>query len=127
MAAQDDRKAELITRLTQARLDMQSQFGGLRRAADIPARVRRSYKRHQWNWIGGATLFGILMSLLPARTKKGKVKVARGGSDEPAKQTLAAGLVFAALKFALDLFRPYASAWLTQRLVGFAGNRGGRR
>ena len=115
--AEDQRKAELTAELARSRVRLAANFGALRRDLDFPARVKGAVTRHPAAWIGGATLFGILLAKLPARRKKAVVI----GHGKPAKLARAGmtGLLLGALKIAFDLSRPALAKWAGRRVADY--------
>lgn len=123
--AEDQRKAELTAELAHARARLTTNFSALRREFDFPARVKGTVMKNPAAWIGGATLFGILLSKLPARRKK--IVVTADG--KPAKLAAAGrtGLVLGSLKIAFDLARPALAKWAGQRMADYMdGAKSGR-
>jgi len=98
----------------------------LRRELDFPGRVKGTVMKHPAAWIGGATLFGMLLSKLPARRKK-----IFGTADGKSAKFAAAGrtgLVVGSLKIAFDLARPALAKWAGQRVADYMdGAKSGRR
>ncbi len=118
--AHDARKAELIVALDRARSRLAANALGLRDDLDPLARVRRSFGRNGFAWVGGATLLGVLLAKIPARTKS--VTVDRDGTkfrDTP-KAAAGAGLLLGVLKIAFDLGKPWIAGWLSRRAAGYA-------
>jgi hypothetical protein len=124
--AEDQRKAELTAELAQARRRISRDLGELRYALDFPQRAKDAVKRNPFAWVGGATLFGILLSKLPARRKK--VLVTPKGEKVKASGAAQAGLLVTALKIAFDLSRPVLMKWATQRVAEYmdSARNGGR-
>jgi len=124
--AEDQRKAELTAELAQARARLTANCGALRRELDFPGRVKGTVMKHPAAWIGGATLFGMLLSKLPARRKK-----IFGTADGKSAKFAAAGrtgLVVGSLKIAFDLARPALAKWAGQRVADYMdGAKSGRR
>ena len=117
--AEDQRKAELTAELARSRARLAANFGALRRDLDFPARVKGAVMKNPAAWIGGATLFGILLAKLPARRKKAVVTVT--GNGKPAKLARAGmtGLLLGALKIAFDLSRPALAKWAGRRVADY--------
>jgi hypothetical protein len=115
--AQEQRKAELIAELAAARRRISSDFGALRYALNIPRRAQDAVKRNPFAWVGGATLFGVLLSKLPARRKK--VLVTAKGEKVKKVSAGQAGLLVGTLKIAFDLARPALMKWATQRVADY--------
>jgi hypothetical protein len=115
--AQEQRKAELTAELAAARRRISSDFGALRYSLDFPRRAKDAVKRHPFAWVGGATLFGVLLSKLPARRKK--VLVTSKGEAVKKSGAVQAGLLVSVLKIALDVARPVLMKWATQRVADY--------
>jgi hypothetical protein len=115
--AQDQRKAELTAELARARNRIAGNFGALRHDFDLPGRFKDAVMRKPVAWIGGATLFGILLSKLPARRKE--VFVHSDGKPAKVGNAGKAGLLLGALKIALDLSRPAITKWASQRVADY--------
>lgn len=115
--AEDQRKAELTAELARARARFSANLGALRRDLDFPGRVKGAVLKNPALWVGGATLFGVLLAKLPARRKK--VIVTADG--QPAKLGAAGktGLLLGALKIAFDLSRPALAKWAGQRVSDY--------
>ena len=115
--AEDERKAELTAELAYARRRLTASLGALRRDLDFPARVKGAVLKHPAAWIGGATLFGILLAKLPARRKKAVVT----DNGKPAKLARVGmtGLLLGALKIAFDLSRPALAKWAGRRVSDY--------
>jgi hypothetical protein len=72
----DPEKAALLAEIAAARARLTAAAGelrtageGVKRSLDVPARVGDSYRRHRPAWLGGAAIFGLILSKLPARKK----------------------------------------------------------
>ena len=73
-------------------------------ALDFKSRIRKSVGRNAVAWIGGAVLLGFVLSRLPRRKAKVRVKVPNDGVDG---ETVAkAGIGMAVAKMAFDIARP---------------------
>jgi hypothetical protein len=124
--AHDARKAELIAALDRARSRLAANAHALRDDVNPLARVQRSFRRNGFAWVGGATLLGVLLARLPARTKV--VTVDRQGARvRETKSAATAGLLLGALKLAFDLAKPWMAGWLSRRAASFAEDQSGRR
>lgn len=121
--AEDQRKAELIAELDRARRRIAAEYGGLRRAFDFPQRAKDAVMKNPVSWVGGATLFGVLLSKLLGRRRK--ALPAPDGAVVTAGKT---GLILGALKIAFDLSRPALVKWATQHVADYMHTRrnGGR-
>lgn len=115
--AKDQRKAELTAELALARGRLSANLDALRRDLDFSARVKGAVMKNPATWVGGATLFGMLLAKLPARRKK--IVVTTDGN--PAKLGTAGktGLLLGALKIAFDLSRPALAKWAGQRVADY--------
>ena len=121
MAGNEDRKAELIARLADARQQIDSSGKGFRQAIDVPARIRSSFRNHSVIWLGGGLLVGIVISQFlrrPRPTSPSKEK----GRNGPLPKAGAAGLLVAGSKIAFDILRPVLMKWLVQRATPWAEN-----
>jgi hypothetical protein len=123
MAGNEDRKAELIARLARARQQLDSSGRNVRRAMDVPARIRSSLRSHPAIWLGGGLLAGVVISQLLRRprtrtTSAGKEKSRKGALPKAG----AAGLLVAGGKIAFDILRPLLVKWLVRRAAPLAEN-----
>jgi len=127
----DQRKAELIAELDRARARASANSQALRTDVAVGPQLRRIFQRNRTAFLGGAALFGLLLSKIPPRTKKVKVKVKAwpwSRDQEQMKTAGKAGILFALLKLALDLGKPSMVAWVTSKISGAgAGARAGRK
>jgi hypothetical protein len=114
MAGSEDRKAQLIARLAQARARLDTSSGRVRAALDWPARMRAGFQRHAALWLGGAVLGGVLLAKLPARTRK--VRVDAAGVPLATRTAARTGFTLAAAKIAFDLARPVLWKLAMERL-----------
>ena len=123
--AQDQRKIELTAELASARSRFTQTLGGLRSDLDVPGRLKNAVRKNPAFWVGGATLFGVLLSRWPRRGKK--VVVMKAGKQTPAVSAGKAGLLLGALKIAFDLSRPALAKWVGRRMADYmdgSGNNG---
>jgi hypothetical protein len=121
MAGNEDRKAELIARLARARQQLDSSGRNVRRALDVPARIRSSLRSHPAIWLGGGLLAGIVISQLlrrPRTTSAGKEKGRHGALPKAG----AAGLLVAAGKVVFDILRPVLVKWMVHQATPLAEN-----
>ena len=115
--AEDERKSELTAELARARSRIGANLGALRRDLDFPARAKSAVMKHPAAWVGGATLFGVLLAKLPARKKKTVVQ--RDGVEAKVISAGKTGLLLGALKIAFDLSRPAITKWASQRVADY--------
>ena len=124
--AEDERKSELTAELARARSRIGANLGALRRDLDFLARVKGAVMKHPAAWVGGATLFGVLLAKLPRRRKQTAVQ--HGGVDAKVIGAGKTGLLLGALKIAFDLSRPALAKWAGQRVADYMdGARNDRR
>ena len=114
MAKLDDGKAALIAQLDRARGEIAVHNRGAMAHADVGGKLRVGFTRHRGAWLGIASLFGLLMAKLPARTKK--VLVGRGRGGQQLASAGKAGIFLGALKLGLDILKPLLIAWATKRM-----------
>lgn len=112
-------KAELITEIGRARARLGQSFDGLRRDADVAARVKNSFSSHKAAWIGGAGIAGWVLSRLPARKSREKVSA---GKKEGHKilEFAGAGMLIGLLKFLFALSKPFITAFARRKISDFA-------
>jgi hypothetical protein len=118
MAGNEDRKAELIAQLARARQQIDSSSSQVRRALDVPARVRGSFQKHAVLWIGGAVITGVVIAKFARRPRAG-LSARKKGGDAAVKKAGAAGLLLAGAKIAFDAFRPMLAKWLVSRATPY--------
>jgi hypothetical protein len=117
--AHDARKAELIAALDRARSRLAANAHALRADVNPLARVQRSFRRNGFAWVGGATLLGVLLAKIPARTKTVTVDP-RGRKLRDTPKAASAGLLLGVLKIAFDLGKPWIAGWLSRRAASYA-------
>lgn len=98
-----DDKAELIAQLDTARARFARSLAGLRREADVGARLKHSFSAHKTAWVGSAGVAGWLLSRLPRRKQK---VIVHSEAGKEVKEIAASGLVLGILKTLFFLFRP---------------------
>jgi hypothetical protein len=140
--ADADRKRELIAQIDRARSRAAANKAELEQDLRISDRVdevsdklkhglKENVDHNRGIWLGGAALFGLLISKIPPRTKV-LIKDPRGPKMEKAakeaKQAGKAGLLMAALTWAFGLVRPMLISWATRQAQQYlAGGRGAPR
>ena len=126
----DERKAELITELDRARVRSSANARALRGDLEVGQMLRHGFRRNRTAWLGSAALIGLVLSKIPPRTKKVRVKVRAwpwNKEKEQMKTAGKAGLLFAVLKLALDLAKPSMVAWVTSKISGAGAGAGAGR
>jgi hypothetical protein len=103
-------------------------LGGLRYELDFPLKFRKSFQRQTVLWIGAAIVVGVMFAVMPARTKKVKVKASGKSRGEQQKEgILGAGLALGALKLAATLLKPTITQYVAKKMGGYAAGAGPRR
>jgi hypothetical protein len=105
-------------------------LGGLRYELDFPLKFRKSFQRQTVIWVGAAIVLGVVLAVMPARTKKVKVKVNSRGKSRGEQQKegiLGAGLALGALKLVATMLKPTITAYVAKKMGGYAAGAGPRR
>ena len=77
-------KTELSASLDRARARLAGSLDALRHDMDVASHLKESFHRNKAAYIGGASVFGLILSKLPARGKK--VYVERKSGKEGIKE-----------------------------------------
>jgi hypothetical protein len=118
----DDKPTEeLKAQIAHTRALFSRDLSGLRYELDFLGKIRKSFRRQTVFWLAGAAAVGLLLTRLPARTKKVYVEPRIGGKSK--HRLLEAGFVLGALKIAATLLRPVIVDLVKNRLSGFAGKK----
>jgi len=117
-------KTELAADLDRARARLARNFDALRHDLDVGTHLKKSFHQNKAAYIGGATVFGLLLSKLPARRKK--VYVERKSKDR-IKEAEKAGMWLILLEFLFKTLRPLLTSLVTKQVANFvrARARGG--
>ena len=116
------RKNELIAELARARSGMALHAGQVQYQADVPRRIKSSFRHHVGLWLTGALITGGAISLLPARERKvyvnplsksGKAKTAKTNDVENPRK---AGFWMTLLGLLMPIIKPIATRLLTKHL-----------
>jgi len=104
-------------------------LSGLRYELDFPLKFRKSFQRQTVIWIAAAIALGVVLAVMPSRTKKIYVKGKAGGSgkakgEEQKKGILGAGLAVGALRLAATLLKPAAISFARKKMGSYAAARG---
>jgi len=103
-------------------------LSGLRYELDFPLKFRKSFQRQTVLWIGAAIVVGVVLAVIPARTKKVRVKVKTKDRGEHQKEgILGAGLALGALKLVATMLKPTITAFVAKKMSGYAAGAGTRR
>jgi hypothetical protein len=103
-------------------------LGGVRYELDFPLKFRKSFQRQTVLWIGAAIVVGVIFAVMPARTRKVRVKAktkSPGGHEK--EGILGAGLALGALKLAATMLKPTISAFVAKKVRSYAASAGGQR
>ena len=103
MADGDSRKEQLRAELAHARTALSKRSTTVGEALDFKARIRRNVARNKVAWIGGAVLVGFILSRLPVRQPK--VRVRKGGGVDPGTAAKT-GILLTVAKVLFDAARP---------------------
>src|SRR3954468_12692586 len=104
-------------------------LGGLRYELDFPLKLRKSFQRQTWIWIGAALLIGVLIASLPPKTKKVRVEAPKGKSrgEHQKEGILGAGLALGALRLLATMLKPTITQYVARKMSGYAAGPGPRR
>jgi hypothetical protein len=106
--------------LDRARARLGRNADALRRDLDVPSHLKHSFHENKAAYIGGATVFGLLLSKLPARRKK--IYVERKGK-EGVREAEKAGLWLLLLQFLFKTFRPMLTSLVAKQVTDFVKSR----
>ena len=117
-------KVKLAADLDLARARLARNFGALRHDLDVGTHFKHSFHENKAAYIGGATLFGLLLSKLPTRKKKVFVeRKPKNGIKEVEK----AGVWLVVLDFVFKILRPMLTTLVTKGVTEFVRSRGRSR
>ena len=101
---------------------------GLRYELDFPLKFRKSFQRQTVLWIGAAIVVGVVFAIMPARTRKVRVKVKTKDRGEQQKEgIIGAGLALGALKLVATMLKPTITAFVAKKMSGYAAGVGATR
>ena len=96
-------------------------LSGVRYELDFPLKFRKSFQRQTVLWIGAAIVIGVVFAVMPARTKKVRIKVKGKSRGEQQKEgILGAGLALGVLKLVATLLKPTVTAYVAKKMSGYA-------
>jgi len=96
-------------------------LSGVRYELDFPLKFRKSFQRQTVLWIGAAIVVGVVFAVMPARTKKVRIKVKGKSRGEQQKEgILGAGLALGVLKLVATLLKPTVTAYVAKKMSGYA-------
>jgi hypothetical protein len=103
-------------------------LSGLRYELDFPLKFRKSFQRQTVLWIGAAIAVGVLVAVLPARSKKVRAKVrTRDRGTREKEGILGAGLALGALKLVATMLKPTITSYVAKKMSGYVAGGGPRR
>jgi len=104
-------------------------LSGLRYELDFPLKFRKSFQRQTVLWIGAAIVVGVVFALMPARTKKVRIKAkgTKSRGEQQKEGILGAGLALGALKLVATLLKPTITQYVAKKMSGYAAGAGPRR
>jgi hypothetical protein len=117
MANVDDQKAALIAQIDRTRSRLTANRRELANDLDFPKKLKSSFVGHRGVWLGGAALFGLIISRLPPRRKKAAPRPkAKATAKVEAERAGMAGIGLALLKIAFNVAKPMLITWATKRM-----------
>jgi hypothetical protein len=103
-------------------------LSGLRYELDFPLKFRKSFQRQTAVWIGAAIVIGVVFAIMPARTKKVRIKAkAKDRGQQQKEGILGAGLALGALRLVATMLKPTITAFVAKKMSGYAAGAGARR
>jgi hypothetical protein len=99
-------------------------LGGLRYELDFPLKFRKSFQRQTVVWVTAAVVLGVVLAVMPARTKKIQVKARPKTTSDPKEGLLGAGLAIGALKIAATLLKPAVANFISKKMKSYAADAG---
>ena len=124
---QDKSLHELRQEAAHSRDRLARDLGGVRYELDFPLKFRKSFQRQTVLWVGAAIVLGVVLAVMPARTRKVQVKAGnRKGRGEHQKEgLLGAGLAIGALRLLATALKPTITAFVAKQVSGYAARAGG--
>ncbi len=104
-------------------------LSGLRYELDFPLKFRKSFQRQTVIWIAAAIALGVVLAVMPSRTKKIYVKGkgdGKGKGEEQKKGILGAGLAVGALLLVATLLKPAVMNFAAKKMGSYAAGSGMR-
>jgi hypothetical protein len=102
-------------------------LGGLRYELDFPLKFRKSFQRQTVVWITAAVVIGVVFAVMPARTKKIRVRAKEKTRSNPKEEILGAGLTIGAMKLAATLLKPVIMNLISKKVSGYAADAARKR
>lgn len=103
-----------MARIAATRPQMARHYAGIRQAASLSRRLRKSTSGHPSIWMAGAASLGWLLSRIPARKKR--IYVDSLG-DKKVRRGFFAALIIGLLKIGADLAKPAVIAFASKKVA----------
>jgi hypothetical protein len=97
-------------------------LGGLRYELDFPLKFRKSFQRQTVVWVTAAVVIGVVLAVMPARTKKVHVRAKPKGKGGAKEEILGAGLAIGAMRLAATLLKPVVLNFISKKVKGYAAD-----
>ena len=118
---------ELRQEVAHSRDRLARDLSGLRYELDFPLKFRKSFQRQTVLWITAAVVIGVVFAVMPARTKKFRVKARTKTGSDPKEGILGAGLALGVLKLAATLLKPAVANLISRKMSGYADGTARKR
>ncbi len=118
--AEPESKIALAADLDRARARLGRNLGALRQDLDLPTHLKRSFEHHKIAYVGGASIFGLLLAKLPARRKK--IYVERKTSER-VKEAEKAGIWLVLIQLLFKTFRPMITSLVAKQVTEYVKSR----
>jgi hypothetical protein len=116
---------ELRQEIAHSRDRLARDLSGLRYELDFPLKFRKSFQRQTVVWITAAVVIGVVLAMMPARTKKVPMKAKT--RIDPKEGILGAGLALGALKLAVTLLKPAVTSFISKKMSSYAAGTARKR
>ncbi len=118
-------RAEILLELEASRRAISRDYHGVCNAANIPARVKKGFKRHPIPWLGGAAIVGWVLAGRGRKQKKVMVErqVDADGNvvKEKAKKLGLFTILLTILRIAMPVLKPAFTALAAKKFADLAG------
>jgi len=118
--AEPESKIALAANLDRARARLGQNLEALRHDLDVKTHLKHSFEHNKIAYVGGASIFGLILSKLPARRKK--VYVERK-TNERVKNVEKAGIWLVILQFLFNTFRPMLTSLVAKQVTEYVKSR----
>ncbi|HEY8901537.1 MAG TPA: hypothetical protein VIM61_14080 [Chthoniobacterales bacterium] len=113
----DDLRQEIAA----SRRAIQADYVGLRYELDFATKAKRAVVEHPGRWLGGAALFGYLLS--GRRHKKPAKARHKKDEAEPVKRLTIVGVILTAARILFPVVRPALTSFALRKISDYAGRR----